>query len=471
MNDLIFLTPELLHIKVMEELNKHGIGSISLKGKDYYQLTFRYENEQGKIVPKSVGGKSEELCRKKKYEFFSKLIIQRQQAIVYGIQQNILENKLNGLQYLSGLQQLPEIEVPDKKEKGSFKSEISDYIDYINKSKLALATKHTQMCHARLIGRKLKVSCVRDTTKAICNEFLNDILQKKDGSLRAKSSMKQIMAQLKDFLYFCDNKGYMSDCTNITGSLKMPKGLKNTDPAERYVELFDIADLLESVKENIRYTVIVYLVSITGIRGQEVFSLELEDIDRQKKILSINNAIKLTEKKNATDRVYAIGDTKSVNGVRYVPVTDLVLSLIDLWWEYTIRTGIRKKAIQKGNGNIIFVNRDGNIMNRESFSAAFKKYLSKRTSNITLHTLRHSTATHYTRNDAPVKDVALMLGHKVSISEVTEKVYIAKGTEYALRLVRYSKKVEKEILKNCNLSRTMSEFRKKYGLKGEKMVL
>lgn len=67
-----------------------------------------------------------------------------------------------------------------------------------------------------------------------------------------------------------------------------------------------------------------------------------------------------------------------------------------------------------------------------------------------------------------INDVALSLGHSFVVSEVTEKVYIARNKAYAKRLLKYVRKVEKSIKAIHNIDCAISYFQKRYNLRVKK---
>lgn len=72
--------------------------------------------------------------------------------------------------------------------------------------------------------------------------------------------------------------------------------------------------------------------------------------------------------------------------------------------------------------------------------------------------------TNRERKGVNINDVALSLGHSFVISQVTEKVYIARNTAYAKRLLKYARKVEKSIKAIHDIDSAISYFKEVYNL-------
>lgn len=82
------------------------------------------------------------------------------------------------------------------------------------------------------------------------------------------------------------------------------------------------------------------------------------------------------------------------------------------------RTGSRKKSIKNGNGDMLFVNRDGNNMNLTTFGRRFKIYMKARITDkdrlFKMHDMRHEFK-NFVEMEGPAgiyTDVEAAMGHK-----------------------------------------------------------
>ena len=93
-------------------------------------------------------------------------------------------------------------------------------------------------------------------------------------------------------------------------------------------------------------------------------------------------------------------------------------------------TNHRKNAIiQKGNEDIIFLNRRGKKLSRVMIFHIIKELVGKVkiNKNISPHTFRHSFATHLVEGGADLRAVQEMLGHE---SILTTEIYTHLNKEY-----------------------------------------
>jgi integrase/recombinase XerD len=140
--------------------------------------------------------------------------------------------------------------------------------------------------------------------------------------------------------------------------------------------------------ENIKHKSILSLIYSAGLRISESIHLELRDIDRSRGLLTIRQS------KGKKDR--------------YVPLSPKINALLTTYIEaYKPR-------------KYLFEGQSGGLYSDRSIQNVFGKACEKAgiTKHVTVHTLRHSYATHLLENGTDLRYIQEILGH--SSSKTTE---------------------------------------------------
>lgn len=169
-------------------------------------------------------------------------------------------------------------------------------------------------------------------------------------------------------------------------------------------EIFSIEEvesLLNSVS-NLKHKVLLAIVYSAGLRIGEALSLRLSDIDSKRMLIRIENA------KGRKDR--------------YAPLSPNLLPLLRVY--YSIYTP--KKHLIEG--------KYGGQYSQSSARAIFKKALNSTTikKRVTLHSLRHSYATHLLESGTDIRYIQELLGHN---SPKTTMIYTHVST-YNLKNIK-----------------------------------
>jgi site-specific recombinase XerD len=133
---------------------------------------------------------------------------------------------------------------------------------------------------------------------------------------------------------------------------------------------------------SLRYRAALMTCYGAGLRVSEAVSLKVSDIDGQRKLIRVEQG------KGAKDR--------------YAMLSERLLKVLRIWWRAA-----------KPEGYLFPGWRSGTHMSSESLQtacreAALKAGIAKR---VTVHTLRHSFATHMLENGAGVRIIQALLGH------------------------------------------------------------
>lgn len=135
---------------------------------------------------------------------------------------------------------------------------------------------------------------------------------------------------------------------------------------------------------NLKHNTMLQLIYSAGLRRSEVIALKLSDIDRGRKLINVRNG------KGKKDRITLLSEK--------------VLAIIDRYIEaYSPRCWL-------------FESRDHGQYSESSLQQVFKKVLANSGINKTasLHTLRHSFATHLLERGTDIRYIQSLLGHNSS---------------------------------------------------------
>ena len=166
----------------------------------------------------------------------------------------------------------------------------------------------------------------------------------------------------------------------------------------------------------------------TGCRIGEILGLRWEDIDYEKRIISINH--NLTYYPVGEDRASEnhISTPKTEAGMRTIPMLDTVKDAFEMIWEEQKENGWTDAEID-GMTGFVFCNRYGNIMNAQSVNRAIKRISSAYNAteeveakkehrepvllpDFSAHSLRHTFCTRLCERETNLKIIQSIMGHK-----------------------------------------------------------
>jgi len=186
---------------------------------------------------------------------------------------------------------------------------------------------------------------------------------------------------------------YLFDVRKVNLPIEHLKYLKVETEEKEVLEvnqvkmLFDVCD---NTKLGMRDKAMLVLYYSCGLRRNEAIHVELSDIDFNNNILFVR---------------------KGKNGKqRYVPFTDQSHQILR---EY-INVGRRRLNRKNKYRKTLFISRTGDKLQSKSLLNRLKVLCKKvdiDDTNIGLHTLRHSIATHLLQNEMSIYDISEFLGH------------------------------------------------------------
>lgn len=243
---------------------------------------------------------------------------------------------------------------------------------FMKQLSIAGYSKQTIKSYTSALQKFLDYVAGLNTTQITENEITDYLYICAEQRQYSFSSMKHVTASIK-FLYQYVLKKPAPDVLNTRFKKpnKLPVVLSQTE-VERII----------AVTTNLKHKTILLLIYSAGLRLGELLNLRLGDIDSKAMRLHICQA------KGKKDR--------------YVMLSHNVLTLLKQYYK------------QYQPKNYLFEGQNGGKYSPKSVQNVFKKALQK--TNIkkqaTVHTLRHSFATHLLDNGTDIRYIQELLGHK-----------------------------------------------------------
>ncbi len=218
-----------------------------------------------------------------------------------------------------------------------------------------------------------------------------------------QTSQARIISALRTFYKYC----LLEDVSTVdpTALLEAPKLKRSLPDVLSFAEIETIlAQIDMSTPEGVRNKAILETMYSCGLRVSEAVNLQLSQL-----FLDVGFV-----------RVIGKG-----NKERLVPIGS---SAIEFIRQYTQHYRSRQ-AVQKGEEDILFLNRRGKRLTRVMIFLIIKDLVKKAGINKTIspHTFRHSFATHLVEGGADLRAVQEMLGHE---SITTTEIYTHLDREY-----------------------------------------
>jgi integrase/recombinase XerD len=217
------------------------------------------------------------------------------------------------------------------------------------------------------------------------------------------SSQARIISGIRTFYRYCLLEGLAT--ADPTLLLEAPKLKRKLPDVLSYAEIEAIlAQIDRSTPEGERNRAILEVMYSCGLRVSEVVELKLSQLHFDVGFI----------------RVVGKG-----NKERLVPIGESAVKHIVLYCDTVRRSG----PVQKGEEDIVFLNRRGKRLTRVMIFLILKELVHKAGihKNISPHTFRHSFATHLVEGGADLRAVQEMLGHE---SITTTEIYTHLDREF-----------------------------------------
>ena len=180
----------------------------------------------------------------------------------------------------------------------------------------------------------------------------------------------------------------------------------------------------------------------TGCRIGECLGLRWQDLDFEKRVISINHSIVYYSQKETKKSVMRVSLPKTEAGIRSIPMLDMVKDAFEMEREAQKETGENTQVLD-GMSGFVFCNRFGKVPNpqtvNDTITRSRKSYNAEEVLNakkehreavvlpdFSCHHLRHTFATRLCETETNLKVIQAIMGHKRI--ETTMNIY-AEATE------------------------------------------
>jgi len=211
----------------------------------------------------------------------------------------------------------------------------------------------------------------------------------KRGQARGVVNQNLVLATVKSFFRFLKNEGYIhgnpAEAVEYAREPRsLPRNVLTPKEANRIIDSIDTTTAL-----GYRDRAILEVFYATGVRNQELRNLTMADANLQEELLRVNGG------KGGHDRV--------------VPLSRVACKFLE-----TYIKGIRPQLVGGKATDRLFVSMRGNPIDGHTVGDVVKKYarLASVKKHVTPHVWRHTCATHLVKNEANLRHVQDILGHR-----------------------------------------------------------
>lgn len=232
----------------------------------------------------------------------------------------------------------------------------------------------------------------RIITDITAQDVNQDLLRAKTQgySLTIVKTRKAIWNQILDYAVVKDYIKY-----NPAASVKLPKNLpksKRSAPTDE-----EIKAVIENINEPFGF--FPFLLLCTGLRKGEALALTRNDIDMEKREISVTKSLVYIDNAKPT-----VTHPKTETSIRKVPIINILYEKLDCFLK-TLPGEILFPA------NISNRNPGGGYMTEKGYEVAWNNYCLHAQINITAHQLRHGAATVMFESGVDVYTAQRILGH------------------------------------------------------------
>jgi integrase/recombinase XerD len=222
-----------------------------------------------------------------------------------------------------------------------------------------------------------------------------------DSVKSGRTISKEISALHSFFSYLLEISLITEDPTSLLDSPKIGNSFFKSVSYDEVDTVLQSIDISSGDPLMIRDRALFELIYSCGLRISELISLKVGDYKEKERLLFIQGK----------------GDVQ-----RFSPVGEVAHELLIYYLEHSRNILLHNHI----HNHTLFIGRRGETLTRQAISKRFASYCKKVGVKASVHTLRHSFASHLLRGGADLRSVQELLGHK---DIRTTQIYIHSQTE------------------------------------------
>lgn len=367
-----------------------------------YGMAFYYDGLDGKKQRKVFSGKDKEELMPKRTAFLTTLFFEKQKQM----------EKMKNIEMLSSI--LPASLLKDDIHCDKTVNEAIDAYLPTHKARVKYKTHVGEISNSKHVRKWLGKKMVSDLTFNDHQNLLNNVAQGRNGKLASKKLVRNVRGFFGRLMQFCKKQKWLSqeDVNFILDGVAMPTTARKNKNA-KYLPIAETGKVLHILQSHRRYYLICKILLLTGMRGQEIFALEKQDLKPEMGVINIKQALEEVENTNGKIRKFAVGDTKNEESDRYAPAIPEVFRCFEELEKIQVKNGWRNKSYALGNENFLIVDSLGQVVDKTCFNRNLGLYLTRRgvDKKLTLHMPRHCFSTYLKLRGADPENVEFALGH------------------------------------------------------------
>ena len=220
----------------------------------------------------------------------------------------------------------------------------------------------------------------------------------------APATVKRYTTVLRSILTLAYKMEYIDEDVGVSRRIEFPKA--DTPEVEAFT-MEEVTDILQAAEsEPLQIRALVEVALFTGLRRGEIVGLKWEDVDLDKRLLSVKRSIYKPKDQKALEKA-----PKSKCSIRTIAIPERLCDTLRAYKEHQDRhSSFMGHAWQ--NLGYIFTEEDGYVMNPHTPTKQFSKFLKRHNiRHLKFHGLRHTSATMLLANGCDIKTVSVRLGH------------------------------------------------------------
>lgn len=239
-------------------------------------------------------------------------------------------------------------------------------------------------------------------SKALRKDKWELFQQPKESKPLSPKTVKEYHQFVSSILKTAVMWGYLA--SNPAERARTPKAPRREAEYLNEEEAMELLRLLD--REDIRFKTMVYVLMFGGLRRGELLGLKWSDINWDKRTIKIQRNVQYTSETG----IY-ISTPKTDSSIREIHVPIIVLDLLKEYrkWQLQERMLVGDKW---ENNDFLFTQWNGKPMFPDTPSKLFREFIKKTDlPHITVHSLRHTSATLLIVGGMDVRTVSQRLGH------------------------------------------------------------